>query len=248
MTSTRAHTTTAVVTAQQTTTHAQHPKPPQAQWVYVLADDFEDPAFDYGMWHLTGHGTGVSATEQNDRLEFSIADNVTVDGQYGVDQHYGTNCLVTGDFDATVRFELVAWPPQDGVRMTLGAYFPPPHENWLAVERSGGQPNGAPEAYDSNLVQGSWARTDDTSGMLRLRRTAGVLAGYYRFAGKEWVAFGTRSAPGPVNLVLSFNSAGIPAYGGQAATGAFDDFQATTEGVECNGVPLPPRKRVQRKG
>ncbi|HEU5280226.1 MAG TPA: AfsR/SARP family transcriptional regulator [Gaiellaceae bacterium] len=216
-------------------------KPPQPTKVYWLADNFDDPAMDHGMWHLASHGQGVDAAERNGRLEFSISPDAVADSVYGVDQHYGTMCLVKGDFDAIVEYDLLTWPPFDGVRVTLGAYFPPPAENWLAVERSGGQLDGTPEAYDSNLGPNAWARTDDTTGALRLARKNGVLSGYYRYR-ETWVKFDSKTAGAPVNLVLSFNSAGIPAFGRKAAVAAFDNFHAEAESVECRGVPIPPRR------
>lgn len=221
---------------------APNPPPPPSPWVYWLADDFTDPGFDYGMWNLGSNGRGVEAAERNNRLEFTIASDVVLDPQYGVDQHYGTNCFVRGDFDVTVEFDLLTWPASNGVNVTLGALFPPPRSNWLAVERAGGRSDGTPEAYDSNIgSQG--IRTDDSKGALRLRRKSGVLSGYYRYR-ETWVSLGSRVAPAQANLVVSFNSGGVkPVFGHQAASAAVDNFEATADGVDCPGAPLPPRKR-----
>jgi hypothetical protein len=211
--------------------------------VYWLADDFTDPEFDFLTWHIAGHGTGVDVAERNGRLEFAIAPDVVTEGEYGVDQHYGTQCMVKGDFEAVVDFELLSWPAADGVKVTFGVYFPPPRENFLAVERAGGPATGGPEAYDANLVSGAWGQTDDINGTLRLKRRNGRLSGYYRH-GQSWTKLGSTLAAAPANLILNFNSS-IPAFGHAAALAAFDNFEATAESVECNGVPLPPRRRPQ---
>ena len=246
VTSTRAHTTTAVVTAQQTTTHAQHPKPPPAQWVYVLADDFEDPAFDYVMWHKAIDGSGVDAVEQGGELHFTIrADAVMNDRDY-VAQHYGTMCAVTSNFDARVDFELLDWPPQNGLHVYLGVYRSPPNEAFWEDTRQGAPTDGGTEAYTTSLAPGLSAETTDSKGSLRVRRTKGVLTTYYRYR-TSWVKLASQPADGPLIFILGF-SAIRSAFGGQAAHIAFDNFRATADSVECNGVPLPPRKRVQRKG
>ena len=147
-----------------------------------------------------------------------------------------------GDFNVVVDFELLTWPAADGMNLTLGAYFPPPHSNWLAIERAGGH-GTIPEAYDSNLAPGAWTQTGDTTGSLRLRRRNGVITGYYRYR-YTWVKLGAKLAFAPANLVVSFNSGGLePVFGHQAAVAAIDNFEATADGVDCPGAPLPPRKR-----
>jgi hypothetical protein len=32
--------------------------------VFWLSDDFEDPAFDYGMWHVASHGSVVELSKR----------------------------------------------------------------------------------------------------------------------------------------------------------------------------------------
>jgi DNA-binding SARP family transcriptional activator len=215
--------------------------PPPLADPYWLADGFDDPAFDFGMWHLASHGSGVEVAEKNGQLEFSIAADVVTEGPYGVDQHYGTKCLLTGSFDAQVSFRLLSWPEASGVYLTLGVYHPPPHEAFWSISRQGRPARGGSEAYsslvgrDSGLVQ-----TADQAGALRVRRDKGVLTTYYRYRDR-WVALATAFEPGRALLTLAL-STNADEFGHQAASAAFDDFQATATAVDCPGVPIPPRK------
>jgi DNA-binding SARP family transcriptional activator len=237
-------TTTTATTAAKPTTTAK-PKPTttahpatQARLVYWIADDFSEPGIDDARWRLAGHGTGVSVSEENGRLAFSVGEDVMLDPPYGVDQHYGTKCLLVGDFDATVDYELVEWPAGDGVSVTFGVYLPPPNESFVAIERRGASTAGGSESYGAS--GGGFAQTADTTGSFRLRRTGASVRMSYRRRG-AWVSLGTVPAGGPVNLVLSVTT-NEPQFGHKPASAAFRSFQAFADAVKCDGAPLPPRR------
>ena len=203
---------------------------------FQLEDDFDDPAFDFGLWHIAGHGSGVEVAERNDRLEFSVGSEVTVDVDYGVDQHYGTGCQLRGDFDARVEFELLDWPEESGMSVTFGAYFAAPDEAFWSISRHGGA-----EGYATSVASiGRFAAATDVKGTLRLRRAAGLLTMYYR-AGGHWVELAGGYAPRPANLILGFNTS-AEQFGHHAARAAFDNFEATAAGVSCTEYQLPPYK------
>jgi hypothetical protein len=218
------------------------PKPAKAPTpkVYWLTDKFEDTALNSGMWHIAGHGQGVEVAERNARLEFSIAPEVAPQANFGVEEHYGTQCRLVGDFDARVQFKLLTWPPANGTYLQFGAYFP---VNGTAeqVSRQGRWVSGAGwDAYTSSLGWGHIAATSDMTGALRLRREGGVLSGYYR-AGREWIRLGSERSPHPTQLLLGLSS-NAEQFGHTAASVAFDNFSATADDVECPGVPVPPQK------
>ena len=240
-------------TAQQTSTPPKRtvttrPKPnptppptPVPKEYWWLADDFENPAFDFARWHLASHGTGVAVAERNGRLEFSVGPDVVTEPNYGVDQHYGTTCGLTDDFDARIEFKLLAWPAANGVYVTLGVYFAPPQESFSAISRVGGTASGGSEAYSSNVgSRRGFVQTADAAGALRVRRKDGILTTYYRHSG-GWVRLANGNARGPAVLIVSFNT-NADQFGHQAARAAFDNFDATADSVDCPGVPLPPRK------
>jgi len=202
--------------------------------VYWLADYFEDPAFDFGLWHVAGHGAGVEAVERNGRLEFSVGSEVETDEENGADQHYATGCRLIGNFDARVEFELLDWPERNGMSLTLGAYFQKPDETFWSVSRG-------PDGYTTSVASiERAAASGDRKGTFRLRRANGVLTMYYRSQG-HWVELAGGYAPGPTSLILSFNTS-ADRFGGKAARAAFDNFQATARGVSCAGYRLPPYK------
>jgi DNA-binding SARP family transcriptional activator len=210
---------------------------------YWLADDFSGPAFDSDLWNLHSFGKGVEVAERNGRLEFSIAPDVVYDESVNaVDQHYGTNCYLTGNFDAHIEFKLLSWPEGDGVLVSFGVYFAPPHEAFWSISRQGSMP-GFSERYSFWIAQqGGWTPAADMSGALRFSRENGVLVAYYRHGGR-WARLGSAyRVPGPASLVVML-AAHPDQFGHQAASAAFDNFEATATSLDCPpGTPLPPRR------
>jgi hypothetical protein len=220
--------------------------PIKRRLVYWLADNFNDPAFDSGLWNLNGHGSGADATEADGQLEFSIGSDVAFDSSVNaVDEHYGTNCYLTGDFDARVDFKLLTWPQADGVLVSFGIYLPPPNETFWSISRKGGTASDDTEGYLTWINdRGNWASTDDQSGSLRIRRTSGYVAAYYRANG-AWTKVGGGEVPGPASLVLML-AAHPGQFGALPAEAAVDNFQATATSVSCPlGTPIPPRRRLR---
>jgi hypothetical protein len=214
--------------------------------VYWLADDFNDPAVYSSLWNVAGHGAGVQGAEQNGRLEFSISPDVVYDQNVNaVDQHYGTNCYMTGNFDAQVDFKLLSWPKADGVVASFGMWTPPPHEAYYSISREGQTADSSSEGYLARIdVRGQWTPTTDTAGAFRLRREGDTLTAYYHHR-RHWVRLFADYAPGPASLVVTL--ATQPGeFGNLPASAAFDNFQATAPSVSCPpGTPLPPRRPRQ---
>jgi hypothetical protein len=197
---------------------------------------------NFGVWNLETGGTGVTAAEQGGRLEFSVAPDAVMAGNHDVSKQYGTRCLLKGDFETTVEYSLLDWPAADGVHLDLGAWFPPPKENYVSIARVGGTADG-PESYGSNLSYQDSALTESMSGALRIKRTDGVLSVYYR-NGRIWQRLGWRWAPDPAAMILMLWTKDS-FFGRQSATAAVDNFNAISDGVVCGGAPVPPRKRLR---
>jgi DNA-binding SARP family transcriptional activator len=218
-----------------------------AQRVYWLEDNFANSAMNTDLWGAQQTtGSGVQAVQQNGRLEFSIAPDVeyhtdpTWAGGGAVGANFGTNCYLTGDFDARIDFRLLKWPKGDGVAITFGVYLPPPHEAQWGINRSGGAPSG--EVYSSWLDNtAGQVPTLDAHGTLRLVRKNGVLTAYYR-RGRYWVTLGSGAVRGPASLIVMFGT--HPGwFANMAASAAFDNFRATASSVQCPaGIPMPPRR------
>jgi DNA-binding SARP family transcriptional activator len=223
---------------------SKNAKPPPKPEVYWLADAFSGSGLNSALWGLAGHGTGVSVEQSNGKLQFDIAQDVVYDPSVeAVDQHYGTNCYLTGNFDAQIDFHLLDWPSDAGVLVSLGVYFAPPHEAFWSISRQGGSQPGLSEGYWFWYGdRGEWTPSPDLRGALRLTRENGLLASYYRHAGR-WVKLGTGHAPGPASVILML-ATHPDQFGHVAASAALDNFQATATSVHCPaGTPLPPRRR-----
>lgn len=224
-----------------TRTTAKRTKPAKVYW---LADDFTNPAFSSRIWNLRGSGTGVDVAESNGQLQFSVAPVVTYDPSLNsVDQHYGTDCDLTGNFDAEIEFKLLEWPSDDGVLVSFGMYFPPPRKDFWSISRIGASGIRDSEGYLARFGgRDQWTSAAGTSGALRLRRVGGLVEGYYR-NGRRWVQLDSAHyASGPVSLVLGL-VAHPGEFGDQAATATIDNFDATATSVACPpGTPVPPRQ------
>jgi hypothetical protein len=129
--------------------------------------------------------------------------------------------------------------------VALGAYFPQGRDTgWAFIGRQGQPADGGPDSYNSSVGSGhGGVQTADSAGSLRLKRASGVLTTFYRYRDR-WVKLAAGTARGPTNLILTY-SGNLEQFGHQAAIVAFDNFQADADTVQCNGVPLPPRKRVR---
>ena len=241
-TTTRRRTTTTTTARRRSSTPpASNPAPPAPvpPAVYTFADDFDDPLFDFNLWHeLSSGGEGADLEERGGRLEGSVAADSRSGGPHDhVERHYGANCRATGDFDARVAFELLAWPSANGVSASLGAYV---HDR-DAVVSVARESSARGERYAASLLARSRAAaTTDDAGWLRLARKEGRLTAYHGRP-RSWKALGSAAAAGPVTFVVAVTAPG--ALFARTDVGvAFDNFTATSRGVACPaGTPRPPR-------
>jgi hypothetical protein len=243
-TSTTQRTVTAVRPTQTTTTHTQpqKPKPPPAKWVYLLADDFENPDFDPSRWNLGTDNDAADATERNGRLEIAIDASLAPPAHY-FNTHYESQCEVFGDFDEKVDFELITWPARDGINVFLRAQFPGSVLSTFVARTGPTEGQGGAEIYSTAFAPwGTGVPTGDSTGSLRITRKRGLMVTYYKY-GQRWIKLGSRPAPGGVRFQIGIDT-NVGEFGFQTAALAFDNFQATADSVDCGGFPLPPRKRL----
>ena len=241
----RQRTTVTRTDPQQTTTHTTTRAQTRRDWVYWIEDDFEDPAFDSLMWRSGQNGGGISTDERNGRLEFAIDPQAAPQtGGFGAD--YTTQCTLSQDFDVRVDFQLLTWPPKNGLTVFLSPAFQG-STIWTFVSRKGAPHNGSETERYSTGIYGHVppeVPAVDTSGALRMARVGKYITTYYRWR-DQWVRLGRAYAAGIVRLVLGV-AANAPEFGSQPALVAFDNFRATAVDKEfsvgCEGVPYPPRK------
>jgi hypothetical protein len=140
-----------------------------------------------------------------------------------------TRCLVHGDFDAQVDFNLVEWPPQNGVWLSLmvgGTPFNVYRVSWQFPQS---------EAYGAYLPPaGGTLPAAGTVGTLRLTRTGEIFTASY-LAGHDWIPLVSGLGPaGDVPLTLAvFNISNAAAFAAKDVTVSFDDFHVFADRVVC---------------
>jgi TolB protein len=195
---------------------------------FPLMDDFNANERNVDLWSVIHDGIGGFVDWTNGRLEMSIAaDGAQVPGQSNIGVHVGANCLVSGDYDVQVDYQLLTWPPGDGVNVGILAFFTNGQ-----IDRST-QPWG--EAYNSFVDPNfNFVPTEDVAGSLRLVRSGSTTTSYYKHDG-VWVPLTSAPAqPTTAIIALSFKSYGN--FGHQAARVAFDNFRLDATNVDCSST------------
>lgn len=160
----------------------------------TLSDDFNDNRTDVSRFINWGLG-GPEAVEVNGRVEVTIPASST--GEiFGAG--YVSACALTGDFDLQIEYQLLQWPVQNGVRVSLYTGPNPWNEaveriSWGTSDPSFSFDPTTPEVY---LMYANRAvvPTSDTFGKLRLQRVNGVATAYY-FTSGQWAQINTGSVP-----------------------------------------------------
>jgi DNA-binding SARP family transcriptional activator len=171
-----------------------HPRP---QPMKRTSEDFADGYVNQRDWYTFITGTSTAVAERNGRLEVLIGADAIAGGDYNViDGQLGTTCRFPGDFDARVEFELLSWPSTNGVSVELAAFG---RNGGVNVARSSKRWG---EQYGSWLPPANFSVvTADLKGKLRLRRSAGVLTGYF-WNITRWIKLGSGRSTGAFTLVL----------------------------------------------
>jgi hypothetical protein len=208
----------------------------------ALCDDFDDDFTDPTLWISETSGVGPMIDEAAQRvvINFPTDPQNGSNGVFGA--RYRSRCRLRGDFDVQVDYETLAWPSENGIRLSLWA-LADPSPIWAdgigGVGRvsfgSAGDHSGFPrEVYLTQFagqVQGIIA-TADTAGALRLTRVGDVMTGYYLSAtGWLEVSFGT-TTNADVAFSLSAHSH-ESVYAGEVTSLAFDNLVVTQGEVVC---------------
>jgi DNA-binding SARP family transcriptional activator len=209
------------------------PPPPQSQPQPTTAperftDNFSDGVRSGAFWHQIVTGTGITLAERNGRLEVEFAADGVAGGEYNIlGAHYGTQCRFLGDFDARVEFELLDWPPLNGVQVGLNAWF---------TRRGGVMIARQSQTWDEEYM--SWADprsnsrpTLDTRGSLRIRRVGNTISTHYK-SGKEWLSLGAaRTDEAPMLAIQAMTT--NEQFGDKPVRVAFDNFELVAQQPVC---------------
>jgi hypothetical protein len=155
--------------------------------------------------------------------------NVTAGAQPDVNVGSQTRCLAHGDFDAQVDFNLVTWPPMNGIWVSLMVGGTP-----YNVYRVSWQFDPS-EQYGAYLPPaGATLPAFGTTGTLRLTRRGDIFSAYY-LSGRAWIPLVSGTGPtGDVPFSLAvFNISNAATFAGLPVTVAFDNFHVTADAVVC---------------
>lgn len=191
---------------------APPPKPVQ------ISDDFDDGVMNRLIWHQIVNGTGVELAERNGRLEVAFQPDAVGEGEYNLmGAHYGTSCRFLGDFDARVDYEVLEWPPTNGVAVQLNLWFT------SATSFSILRESKAIEQYTTwHQPNGHSTPTTDARGSLRIRRVGNTVSMLYKANGR-WTSLGAGWSNGAPMISLQA-MATDESFGDKPVLIAFDNF------------------------
>lgn len=223
----------------------------------IFSDNLNSNSINPAFWSNQIIGTGPSVVATNQTTVVALAANSVNDP---IVQYFlgglSSVCVLRGDFDMKVDYNLLLWPASSGVRVGIRFTQGPGH----AVERVGWGPGEAlslpRQVYLTDFadsVQGITG-TNDLNGTLRMVRTGGLLTGYYH-SSTGWIMIHTGSTQdnaGDVHFgfsVWSQNSF----FGGQTTRVGFNNFRVSTGQLLCPTLNLSPTTgpigtRVQVQG
>jgi hypothetical protein len=218
--------------------------PPLAVVGYAgsIVDNFDGASLNTSLWKPF-NSPQTQWVQQGGELRIKIG--------AGSNEGAGLNSKfrLQGDFEMTVDYRLITWPPDNGVRlgfegpgfsasdyvefMVKRVSFGPdepqnPKENYLAMFKEGTQWYG-----------GNWTTADD-HGSLKLTRVGSVLTGYFLFNG-GWIPIGSHDYATPPGLpgwfAVTLWANGTPSADVEIA---FDNFRVsyTTVAFSSGLAPL----------
>lgn len=203
------------------------PTPPTS---YPWSDDFDDNARNIDRWAVLHDGTGGFENETNHHVELTITpDAMPSSGPFPqINVRYEFACVLNGDFDAQVDYELLDWPAESGAYVHLNA-------GYIGANVSR-QSESWGESYGAAIAPSSWAvaPTSDTQGRLRLVRTGTTVASYY-WSVSGWVQLLSGSASDGPGLIL-LELAAYESFSHELVRVAFDNFRidADEDDVDCS--------------
>jgi hypothetical protein len=192
-------------------------------------EGFDDGRIDSSLWHRISD-PGGSIDEVGGRLEASISGTAIPGPPFNqVDQHLGLQCLLHGDYDLQVDWELLAWPPAGGLFAQLSAIY-----GDMTIARQSTQFGDAIGAWRGGSdFAGNWIASTADRGSFRLQRLGDVTYAYERTTSSGWnLVFGGSGTSGAAVAAVGLWA---PAFWFMHQDGsvAFDDFRIKSGEVTC---------------
>jgi hypothetical protein len=158
-----------------------------------FSDNFNDNKIDSSRWLTSLVGNGPTVKETNQRLEIVIPSNSLIRTSNSSEVIAGitSTCQLRGDFDFQIDYELLSWPPSNGVFVVLTAQRESVAEKHLKsfqnTERMS-LPHLPRDVYATDFDDGLYKvnATSDMSGKLRIVRSGFTITGFY-YISDHWV-------------------------------------------------------------
>jgi hypothetical protein len=217
--------------------------PADAAWAGNIVDTFDGASINTRLWAPFQDSPQQRWVQRGGELRIQI--DGSSDGGAGVRSKF----FLKGNFDMTVDYRLITWPPTNGVRLGFEGPGPDSDQVFLVKRISWGpdelqDPQEVYKAFfaDGESGSGGQVPTADDHGSLRLTRVGSVLTGYFWQNGawqpiasydysptgyREWVEI-TLWAVSPPDSAT-----------GQSVEIAFDNFQVFYDQVKFNSDLSP---------
>jgi hypothetical protein len=194
-----------------------------------FSDNFNDNFLDKSHWQLNYMGNGPMVNETNQRLEIFIPAN-SFDQAINSSQILGSitsACNLRGDFDFQVDYELLEWPPSNGVHILLDAHrlTAGPHSHDNVVRAS--LPNMLNDVYFTDFGDDVYQinATSDKAGKLRIVRSDSTITGYYYSNSGRWTPIHTAQEEFPTDINIKLGEwTERNIFANRQAKIAFDNF------------------------
>jgi dipeptidyl aminopeptidase/acylaminoacyl peptidase len=157
---------------------------PQAPYV----DTFSDTHIDPFWWTQYLVGSGLSFAQANGRLEITVPTNTTLDPNVGfAATGLMSQCLISGNWDMQVDYQLLAWPTDNGVLQSLqaGNFV---NDQWVGANGLFVFNPGDNTGISTNFPEprNAFVPNQPLTGRLRLARNGSAITAYYLSDG-TWV-------------------------------------------------------------
>ena len=195
-----------------------------------LVEDFSGSTRDASLWHVISD-PGGSIGIAGGRLVASIAHDAVPGGQYNqIDEHWGSQCSLAGDYDYQVDWTLLTWPAHNGTFAALQAFFA-----GQGISRQSGPWDPPDDEQIVGYTSSSFAviNSTATSGSFRLVRSAGLQYDYIRTAGSGWQLILVTPANPAVNVYGMGLSSGASQWAHKDVSVAFDNFRLNSGPLSC---------------
>lgn len=197
-----------------------------------LHEDFEDGIRDASLWHQVSDPGGTIG-EVGGRLVAAIAGTAVPGGQWNqVDEHWGSQCELRGDFDFEVDWELLTWPAHGGFFAQLSAFFA---DAGIARHSNPWEPpfDESISAWRNFPFANAVINSTAVSGSFRLVRLDGTIFAYERTVGAGWnPVFSAPDVAGATVYGIGLWAQGA-SFTHQDGAVAFDDFRLSSGDLTC---------------